>query len=340
MKFFIVGSPEPHSGESACARLLREKGCEVTIWDNKVPSLFSGWRSWWDLPRPAAAAYDAVASYRFYHAARAYRPDVLFMPKAENIHSYAVRRVLEETKARLVVWYPDNPFKADQTSMNILRNLRRCDLFYIWGKFLIEPLRAAGCRRVEYLPFGFDPSLHPVDTVLTAEDHKRFGCGVTFVGTWDVERERALAPLAEFDLAIWGPYWPARLAADSPLRRCVRGGGLYGAEMVKAFRASRVVFNHLREHNGPAHNVRTMEITGIGGGPMVVRRTVEQARELFTESEHLRCFDGDAELSSVCRDVLSQPGHGESMARLARLRVLEQHLLAFRIDKILHDLAR
>lgn len=340
MRIFVVGSPEPHSGESTCARLLRERGCEVAIWDNKAPSLLFGNRRWWAFSRPEAAVYDSIASLRFYRACLGYKPEVLFMPKGENIHSYAVRRVLEETKARLVVWYPDNPFKSDQTSMNVLRNLRRCDLFYIWGKFLVDPLRAAGCPRVEYLPFGFDPCLHPVETKLAADDAKRFGCDIAFVGTWDEERERALAPLAEFNLAIWGPYWPERLAPGSPLRRCVRGGGLFGPEMVKAFKAAKIVFNHLRDHNGPAHNVRTMEITGVGGGPMVVRRTVEQATELFTEGEHLFCFEGPEELSSVCEKLLGEHGLGSRVARSAMERVAERHLLGFRIDKILHDLTR
>lgn len=340
MKFLIVGSPEPHSGESTCARLLRERGCDVTIWDNKAPSLLFGNRSWWEFSRPEASLYNSLASLRFYQACLSYRPDVLFMPKAENIHFYAVRRVLDETKARLVVWYPDNPFKADQTSMNVLRNLRRCDVFYIWGKFLVDPLRAAGCLRVDYLPFGFDPVLHPVDTPLSPEDSRRFGSEITFVGTWDEEREHALAPLAEFDLAIWGPYWPERLSPGSPLRKCVRGGGLFGLEMAKAFKASRIVFNHLRAHNGPAHNVRTMEITGIGGGPMIVRRTVEQAAELFTEGEHLFCFDGPEELAGVCKQLLGDKTSGLRAAKSAKERVMQQHLLGFRIDKILHDLAR
>src|SRR5438046_9801536 len=97
------------------------------------------------------------------------------MREPEHMHAHAVRRALEETRARLVIWYPDNPFKADQTSMNILRDLKRCDLFYIWGKFLVDALRAAGCRRVEYLPFGFDPILHPPETA-NGEDRSRYVC--------------------------------------------------------------------------------------------------------------------------------------------------------------------
>lgn len=260
------------------------------------------------------------------------------MPKGDNIHSYSVRRALEETRARLVIWYPDNPFKADQTSMNILRDLKRCEIFYIWGKFLMEPLRAAGCRNVKYLPFGFDPLLHsPAEPAgPKAED---YSCEVCFVGTWDEEREHALEPLADFDLGIWGPFWEENVPAESPLRRHIRGKGLYGSEMVRAFGGAKIVFNQLRNHNGSAHNIRTMEIAGIGGGPMVVRRTPEQAKDLFVEGEHLLCFESEDELKAQVRWLLDNPQARSEMSRKAKERVFALHLLSFRIDQILQDLS-
>jgi spore maturation protein CgeB len=339
MKFFVVGPSKSHSSETSYARLLREKGCDVVVWDDKAPFPLSGKRDWWRLSRAERLIYDSIASLRFYNACRAYAPDVLFMPKAENIHFYAVKRALEETRARLVVWYPDNPFKADQTSMNILRDLKRCDLFYIWGRFLIDALRAAGCRRVEYLPFGFDPVLHPV-TELDAPKTQEYACDVCFVGTWDKERERALKPLADFNLGIWGPLWAERVSTSSSLKKHIRGHGLYGSEIARAFRAAGIVFNHLRNHNGSAHNIRTMEITGIGGGPMVVRRTPEQAKELFTEGEHLVCFESNNELKRQVEWLLANPNTRLEMSRKAREHVFASHLLSFRIDHILHDLSR
>jgi spore maturation protein CgeB len=338
MKFFIAGPTSSSASESSYARILREKGCEVCVWADKEASWLFGKRDWWQLTRAERVVYDAIASVRFYKACRQYKPDVLFMPKAENIHSYAVKHALEDTRARLVVWYPDNPFKADQTSMNILRNLKRCDLFYIWGDFLIESLFAAGCKHVEYLPFGFDPVLHPSDTFLSAEDSLKYKCDICFVGTWDQERESALLPLADFDLAIWGPFWKENVDRRSPLYPKIRGGGLYGSDMVKAFKAAKIAFNHLRLHNGSAHNTRAMEITGIGGGAMLVRRTSELSRGLFTEGEHLICFNGSAELRVAAQRMLADSAL-PNMANRAQKKTLSDHLLSSRIDKILNDLS-
>jgi spore maturation protein CgeB len=308
------------------------------VWGDKPPSLLFGNRDWWGLTRIEKIAYDAVVSARFYQACRNYRPDVLFLPKADNIHSYAVRHVLEATKARLVIWYPDNPFKADQTSMNILRNLKRCDIFYIWGRFLVEAIRAAGCKRVEYLPFGFDSILHPPATMLTPEEEADYRSDVCFVGTWDPEREAALLPLAEFDLGIWGPFWKENVDHRSPLYSKIRGSGMYATEMVKVFKAAKIVFNHLRLHNGSAHNARAMEITGIGGGPMLVRRTTELSRELFVEREHLVCFEDRKEMQESVQRLLNDSDRA-SMAQRAQQKTFSEHLLSFRIDQILRDLS-
>jgi len=339
MKFLIVGSKAHHSLESSYTRCLKLLGHEVVQWDNKEPSALFGHRSWWALPLPLRAAYDAIASTAFYREVKQQRPDVLFLPKAENIHSRAVKLALEETKARLVVWYPDHPFKADMTSMNILRNLRRCDLFYIWGKFLIDSLHAAGCRRAEYLPFGFDAELHDCAIEPSESEREKFRCRILFVGTWDREREESLRPLAEHGLNIWGPGWEN--ATDPLLCKtgCIRGGGLYGADLVKAFKSATLVYNHLRQHNGPAHNVRTMEVTGIGGGPMIVRRTPEQATDLFLEGKHLLCFSDTAELLTITQTPMD-PTQSRAMSLAARRQVLERHLLMDRLKQITSDLER
>ncbi|MBM3776085.1 MAG: hypothetical protein FJW37_13125, partial [Acidobacteria bacterium] len=212
MKFLIIGSSAPHASEASYARLLRERGHEAVIWDNKAPSALFGGRSWWRLSWAQKIAYDALASYRCYRFCCKHQPDVLFLPKAENIRAYAIRKIQEQTGARLVMWYPDHPLKVNQTSMNVIRNLARCDIFYIWGRFLVEPIRSAGCRRVEYLPFGFDPVLHDPAIEPTAEERARYACDICFVGTWDEARERALEPLADFSLGIWGPQWGERVS--------------------------------------------------------------------------------------------------------------------------------
>lgn len=335
MRVLIVGENYPWSSEVGYAREFRRNNCHVEIWNNKRPRLFFGNRHWWHMGRGTKAIYDAISSIAFLQKTTAWKPDVIFMPKAENIHSRAVKIAKQRTGAKLITWYPDHPFKADMTSMNILRNLPRYDVFYIWGKFLEESLRAAGAPRVEYLPFAFDPDTHPQNVTLTADDIGKYQCDVCFIGAWDKERETDLEPLCVFDLAIWGPGWSENISGSSPLRSKVRGDGIYNEELVKAYRCSTIVFNHLRRHNGSAHNMRAMEIAGIGGGIQLVRRTPELAQQLFKEQEHLLCFDNPEEMQEKVRTLLRDKGRGRSISRAAQEQVKAHHLLSFRIGEIL-----
>jgi spore maturation protein CgeB len=338
MRFLIIGENHPWSAETGLARCIRETGSEAHVWSNKRPLLWLGNRSWWQLGRVARGLHDIAANLGFLRNVRRLKPDVLFLPKAENIHSRTVKIAVAAAGARLVTWYPDHPFKANMTSMNILRNLPSYDLFYIWGNFLTETIQSAGAPDVRYLPFAFDPETHQSKIEPSNEDLKRFGCEVCFIGAWDKERERDLEPLSSFDLAIWGPGWLENLDRSSPLRKFVRGAGVYNENLVKAYKSSKIVFNHLRLHNGSAHNVRSMEIAGIGGGVQVVRRTQELACELFKEDEHLVCFDSVEELKQKIQFLLSNPIISKRISESARKKVFSDHLLEYRIKTILSDL--
>ena len=338
MKVMLIGEGDPLSSSYSCDRIFREFGCETLHWDNKKPSLLFGNRNWWRMSRPERSAYDVLASSRFLTDCKRFRPDVVFTQKGENIHSYAIRRALEETGSRFVLWYGDNPFRAEVTTFNVIRNLRRCDIFYSYGKFMIETLRSAGCRRVEYLPFAFDPVVHPPDTAIADSERAHFQSEICFVGTWDAQREAALALLTGFDLAIWGQFWKERIGPETALGRCIRGGTTWGDQMVKCFKGTRVVLNFLRDFNHTSHNFRTMEATGSSGGALLTKRTVEQAEQLFTEGEHLFCYGDIPEMPELLSDMLANSCRLEAASSAARKHVFENHLLKYRIQQVLTDL--
>jgi spore maturation protein CgeB len=338
VKILVVGESQPWSSETFCSEIFKEMGCEVSQFDNKKPHSLFGDRSWLSLQGAERLAYDSFVSKQFYEECLRVRPDVIYMPKGENIHSSAIAEALQNTKARLVIWCPDHPFRADHTSMNMLQNLKQCDFFYIWGKFLVDSLRTAGCKNVDYLPFGFYPEYHNPETEIKPDDHDLYDSDVCFVGTWQTEREEALKCLAGFKLAIWGPRWSENLSKNSPLRKCLKGGSRYGTDMVKAFKCAKVVLNLLQPYNGSAHNARTIEATGIGGGVLVVRRTFEQARELFVEGDHLFCYETNQELVSTLADLLVDTRAFAAVSSRAKQQAHQYHLLRDRLKYIVSRL--
>jgi hypothetical protein len=66
-------------------------------------------------------------------------------------------------RAVLFNFNPDNPFNTwhfGNSNQWVRQSIQHYDVYFIWGQFLMKQLRQAGAKRVEYLPFGYDPGIH------------------------------------------------------------------------------------------------------------------------------------------------------------------------------------
>lgn len=339
MKILFLGSNSPSSGTLAFTRNLQKAGAEVKVFELGSPFY---------LPKGNTALSSAIlkpfhvleVSLRFVRECKEWKPDFILSPKSDLIHHRAIREVLASTKSKYILWYGDNPFHASVTSMYVIESLKDCAIYYTYAKFMIDTLYSAGCRRVEYLPFGYDPEHHPFEIQLTDEERQRYQADICFVGTWDREREKTLSLIVDYNLKIYGRLWNERVPLDSPLRKCIVPGVVDKAEMSKRFHCSKIVLNMLRTFNWTSHNMRTMEATGINGGCLLTPWTTEQARELFTEDKHLFCYQSPDELASTVENLLILPEESRHRVSLdAHNHVMQHHLFEHRCAKIVHDLS-
>lgn len=334
-RILIPGWTAPHSFETACARAFRRQGHEVSQFENKPPRWWLGGRTWWKLSAPERFASDLVSSAGFYREAKRSRPDAIFLTKAENLRAEAFSLLRKAAPFQMAVWYVDNPFHASVSSYQSLRHIQKADVYFVWSNYLVDPLISAGAKRVEFLPFAFDPESHP-DIGMTDEELGAWASDLCFVGTWDAEREAALLPLAGqgIDLAIYGQGWTTSLARESPLRAHVRRDSIWGEDLVRAFRGAKLVLNLLRQHNWKGHNFRTMEAAGIGGGALLTPWTRDQAETLFLEGEEVLCFRGASPDAAAVREFLADPAKLKKISSAARQRVYREHLLAHRLGRV------
>jgi spore maturation protein CgeB len=212
------------------------------------------------------------------------RPDLILFVKCDNLHATAYGAIRRATGAPIIAYHPDDPW--NQASL-VRRGpaharagvqIRLVDAMFLWSRQLVQRAATEGAQRSFYLPFACDPELHPAVEVISDQDRKEFGADVTFIGTWDEEREAWLGPLADagFDLAIWGSeYWRHR-CRHRGLQKGWRGRSLCGVELATAARASKVMVNVLRKQNKGACNMRTFEVPCTGGF-MLHERSLEAA---------------------------------------------------------------
>lgn len=337
LKVLVIGPKKPYFFETACARVFSELGCTVRQIDNKPERWWLGKRDWFRLSQPERWVQDTIASFEVYQFAKQFKPDLVFLCKAENIRSEVFTLLKREIGCKVIVWYVDNPFHANVSSYQALRAIQKADFYFIWAKYLIDPLISAGATNVFFLPFAYDPVSYPRDLILDSKDLIRWKSDVCFVGTWDTNREKALESLAgsEFELAIYGQGWKTFLKPDSPLKKHVRADSIWLEDTTRAFKGAKIVLNLLRQHNWKGHNFRTMEAAGIGGGALATPWTKDQAETLFKENSEILCFYGNAPTSKIISDWLAEPEKLAAIAKAGQVRVFREHLLQHRIREIL-----
>lgn len=207
--------------------------------------------------------------------------------------------------ARWININPDDPFNIESigsSNRNVMDSLSFYDVYCTWSRIITEKLKEHGCKRVEYLPFGYDPDSH----VPPREPTSIKPGVISFVGAWDTQREAVLTALADYDLRIYGIGWN-RISMKSPLKNKIVPENIYGEALSEVIYSSTVCLNLLRPQNAGAHNMRTFEIPAMGGVMLTARS--EEQNMFFPEEEASLMFNDIKDLRrqldrAIADDVL------------------------------------
>jgi spore maturation protein CgeB len=229
------------------------------------------------------------------------------------------------------LFHADNPFPPHPMHRpEYLPGALEADCYFIWSRELQASLQAMGVRRVEYLPFAWDPHVFPA---LQPESAPRYD--LVFVGGWDRYRERFLEPVARrFDLRIWGPeYWGTRTSPSGAVRRCWQGTATTGHEGAAISVSSKIALNVVREQNLPDGTImRTFELPGCGAFSLSTYTV--GAADLFPPGSAGAYFHSQEECISKIEYYLQHPGERESIARSAHEIVASRHRYVDRAQAI------
>lgn len=312
-RLLIVGTSDEYGLEHSYVRAFRRLGASVAYMaDDFYAQRF---RSKLFYNRYSIKVVKYPLSYIFHarllRALRVVRPELLFGVKGLFLHPMTLKRIRKiHPTIRLFCYYTDDPFSRVSGASNafVRAAMPFYDAVFIWGRRFVPLLTAAGARRAEYLPVGYDDAIHrPPSAVRPELVHD-----VTFVGHWDAERERWLTPLVDFDLALWGNERWATRPKDARLRRCYQGRQVRGPEMSDVLFSARVSLNILRLQNKGSHTMRTFE-TPASRAFMLAERSEEQL-EFFEEDREAVYYSSPAELREKLAFYIK---HDEERRRIA-----------------------
>jgi spore maturation protein CgeB len=344
-KVLVVGEFKPSQSSytytRSFVRAFESLGLEVSQL-NLRRSLVAPWcATSHQLPSILKWLNDRFINRKLRRVAASIKPDLIFVLKGENLTPRTLRVIKAKTGACCFNYFPDNPFVLwnGNSTGNLLKSLPLYDCFAIWARTLMPILESAGCSTVSYLPFGYDEEIFHKPVTISQVERDRHACDVCFVGTWEPEREWWLEALVAacpgINLALWGNLWAESLPANSSLREHLRGPAIYGPEMIKAMRCSKISLNFIRAQNATAHNMRTMEVPASGAF-LLTQRTHEQAMDLFKEGESIACFSSPSDLCYKVKFYLEHKVERERIRR-AGAQAVKQFALRPLLRQLLTD---
>lgn len=319
-KVLVVGafSTRQYTYASSFYRVISEIGFDTYFFNYRECSI------------PNKKLNKIFMNYRLKKKIKTLQLDLIFFIKAETIYSKTIKWIKHEHPAIILInFYPDNPFVFwnGNSNQEVLCSFPFYDYVLSWSQMLIPVFESVGCKRVLYFPFVYDEKVFThVQQKNAAKDYL---CDVSFVGTWDFEREWWLTELIKrrptLNLAIWGNNWENNLSSDSLLRSHIRGAAVYPPKSLSIFQNSHINLNFIRKQNCTSHNMRTFEIPASGGF-MLAQRTREQSEIFFREDESIVCFDSLDELIKKIDFYLKEPSIRRAIIDKSIL-VVQQYML-------------
>ncbi|HMO16820.1 MAG TPA: glycosyltransferase [Oligoflexia bacterium] len=214
------------------------------------------------------------------------------------------------------------------------------DYFFIIQKGeSIEEVRAAGGRRVSYLPLACDPVIH-TGRVLSPSEIREYGSSVSFVGAGYNNRRHVFSKMIRPDFKIWGTEWPNVIPFSTMVQRS--GARVSVEDYVKIFSASKINLNlHSSQErdgvdpSGDFVNPRTFELAACKAFQLVDNRSLMS--ELFREDE-VATFSNEKEMKEKIEYFLERPEERSAIIEKAYKRVISEHTYQHRLNSMLEHI--
>jgi hypothetical protein len=336
MRLIVVGNPEEFHVGSHFLAAAHSLGWEAEVADVRQAWSGNRWinRIHHHLLRkrpPNLSAFGKLVLEQCHNL----RPDFLLSTGVAPLSEHALRAI-KTLGIPTANFLTDDPWNPGNEAGFFWDSLREYDLIANPRKANLEQLRAHGCRRVEYVPFGYNPDYHRIAKDPTSDEKQRFSCEVAILGGADADRvplARALAK-AKLDLALYGGHWEKYPDLHRYLRGCV-----FGRDLRLAVRLAGCHVCMGRKANRDGHAMRSIEFPAMGACLLV--EDTQEHRELYgPEGEIVAYWSNPAELVEKAKWLVRDISANRTMRQLLHKRfTLENpHRYADRISQIVSGL--
>ena len=297
-------------------RAAGKLGIQAEIIDTRLSNAAPAWQrriSWHLLGR--RPVYMDGFSKMVLQYCRESRPDVVLTTGLAPV----TRKVLIEIAKlgiKRINFLTDDPWNKAHRAEWFMKALPHYDEVYSPRRAMLADLRQAGCKKVAYLPFAYDPDLFYRETTEHCRAAGFTGTDVVFAGGADDDRVSYMQALnqAGLDFALYGEYWNRH-----PETRGLARGQVDIETLRMALSSAKVGLCLVRRANRDGSCMRTFEVPAVGTC-MLTEDTQEHRDILGEEGEAVLYFDSmDSMLEKakqLCRDEALRNRLAESASKL------------------------
>jgi spore maturation protein CgeB len=262
MRVLVIGSDKVYAIENLYVKYLREYGVDVKLFT--AQSIFYDYyqRSIINkiIFKTGFSGILGTINNQFKEAVLEFEPEIIWVFKGMEIYPDSLHWA-KDRGISLVNYNPDNPFiftGKGSGNKNVTNSIRLYDLHFTYDNDIRERMVMDYGIPTSILPFGFE-----ISDELYAECKKQEEIvKVCFLGNPDKKRAAFILQLADhIPIVLYGNHWERfvfhkNITVHEPV---------YGNELWKTLYRYRVQLNLMRIHNPRSHNMRSFEVTGIGG---------------------------------------------------------------------------
>jgi len=271
-----------------------------------------------------------------------FKPDVFLVYKGAFVRPETLH-FARQHNCRLALFYPDVSMTAH--GPNIPLCLPLYETIFTTKTFGIKDLESKfGVKNAYFIQHGFDPEIHR-KLAISVEDKQKFGCDVSFIGTWSPKKEKWLAFLKEhyqeIDLKIWGEQWYK--AESAIIKTCIQHTAVLGDLYAVAIQCSTINLGILSEQvsgssSGDLITSRTFHIPGTSG--FMLHERNDESVQYFTENVEAGFFGGPDELVTQVKYFLAHPVERVKIQEAGYIRAQLQYSLDERAKIVLKILGQ
>lgn len=263
--------------------------------------------------------------------AKELQPYLTIVVRGENLIADAIMQLNDLSLHGCINIYPDYPFVIPGKSVYQLNDsLGSYRAVFIFSKNLVPIFYQLGAKRVEWMPFAYDPLVH------VQHSSKYLDTPCCYLGTWGPIQEYWLEPLVTLGLKIYGGGWH-HLSKKSMLRSCWVENEGTGPRMTNVIARSKIVFNMVRAEAGCAHSMKTFEIPACGG--FMLTNWTEEQEIFFQGGKDCVFFNSKNDFLDKVNYYLANDDEREKI-RINGIQKVSQHTYENRVKMILDCLKK